>query len=423
MATTMMRRNAAWALLLVTANCGLLDVSDPTAVEDEDVATATGADYLRRDAITRLFTALGEAVITTGNLSDELLGRDLGLDQRKLNATGGYGAYTMWKEAHRAATLAIPQLLKSGAPGARRPYVGEMFAVRGYATLGLGEGFCPGAPLHEIIDFQPVYGPPLSTDEMFERALADFDSAGAYAADSVRILNLARIGRGRALLGLGRFAEAAEAVNLVPTAYTWNAEFASSQWNYLGLLWKFNQLISVGNREGDNGMDFVEANDPRLRIRAFTTIRETTFYKSDKVANESAPIVIANGVEARLIEAEAALQSNNANWLTILNDLRTSQVTPAMAPLADPGSDATRTNMVFRERAFWLFLTAHRLGDMRRLVSRYGRASEDVFPTGPFYRNGFKDSPDGTYETATSMQFPAALETPYSSAVSGCTDR
>lgn len=39
-------------------------------------------------------------------------------------------------------------------------------------------------------------------------------------------------------------------------------------------------------------------------------------------------------------------------------------------------------NLLFRERAFSLFLTAHRVGDLRRLVRQYGRGAESVFPSG-----------------------------------------
>jgi hypothetical protein len=58
-----------------------------------------------------------------------------------------------------------------------------------------------------------------------------------------------------------------------------------------------------------------------------------------------------------------------------------------MAPLADPGSFDARVDLLFRERAFWLFGTGHRHGDLRRLVRQYGRNANDVFPTGP-YRSG-----------------------------------
>ena len=44
--------------------------------------------------------------------------------------------------------------------------------------------------------------------------------------------------------------------------------------------------------------------------------------------------------------------------------------------------------MLFRERAFWMYMTAHRLGDMRRLIRQYGRGAETVFPTGNYFKGG-----------------------------------
>lgn len=43
---------------------------------------------------------------------------------------------------------------------------------------------------------------------------------------------------------------------------------------------------------------------------------------------------------------------------------------------------------MFAERANWLFLTGHRLGDLRRLVWQYGRAQGDVYPVGPYHKSG-----------------------------------
>ena len=40
------------------------------------------------------------------------------------------------------------------------------------------------------------------------------------------------------------------------------------------------------------------------------------------------------------------------------------------------------------ERAFWFWGTSHRLGDLRRLIRQYGRATESVFPTGPYFAGG-----------------------------------
>ena len=45
---------------------------------------------------------------------------------------------------------------------------------------------------------------------------------------------------------------------------------------------------------------------------------------------------------------------------------------------------AARVDMLFRERAFWLFATGHRMGDMRRLLRQYGRSHDNVYPIGPY---------------------------------------
>ena len=106
------------------------------------------------------------------------------------------------------------------------------------------------------------------------------------------------------------------------------------------------------------------------------------------------PTVLANGTEARLIEAEATLRAGDAaTWLSTLNGLRATQISPALAPLVDPGTANARIDLQFRERAFWLFATGHRLGDLRRLVRQYGRPTETVFPTGA-YRAGRVCGPD-----------------------------
>ena len=56
--------------------------------------------------------------------------------------------------------------------------------------------------------------------------------------------------------------------------------------------------------------------------------------------------------------------------------------------MTDPGTATGRVDLHFRERAFWFYLTAHRLGDLRRLVRQYGRAIESVYPTGAYHKQG-----------------------------------
>ena len=43
---------------------------------------------------------------------------------------------------------------------------------------------------------------------------------------------------------------------------------------------------------------------------------------------------------------------------------------------------------MFSERAFWLYTTGHRLGDLRREIRQYGKTESQVFPTGSFFKGG-----------------------------------
>lgn len=88
-----------------------------------------------------------------------------------------------------------------------------------------------------------------------------------------------------------------------------------------------------------------------------------------------------------MIEAEAQLKAGQpAAAIATLNAARTTVT--GLAPLTDPGTEAGRVDLLFRERAFWLFSTGHRTGDLRRLVRQYGRAANTVFPTGAWHKGG-----------------------------------
>jgi hypothetical protein len=120
--------------------------------------------------------------------------------------------------------------------------------------------------------------------------------------------------------------------------------------------------------------------------------------------------ILADGVEAELIKAEAQLRAGNVSgFLATLNALRANSAvltargyTGSLAGLTDPGSEVGRQDLMFRERAYWLFLTAHRVGDMRRLIRQYGRGAETVFPTGAYSSNGRTS----IYGTDTSFPIP-----------------
>ncbi|HET9275880.1 MAG TPA: hypothetical protein VFN96_07415, partial [Gemmatimonadales bacterium] len=244
----------------------------------------------------------------------------------------------------------------------------------------------------------------LTTTQLFDEAIKRFDSLVVYPGTNNTIRRAALVGKARALLNLDQAAAAGALVDSLPANWTYlttHTVALGRQQNGIFVFINQNERWSVANVDGGNGLDFRGGSDPRVPWHRFGTDvgfdATTPQYDQGKYASETASVVISGGVEARLIAAEAALQAgDNPTWLGILNALRADPTLvpstfpagfppafPALGALADPGSATAREDLMFRELAFWLYLTGHRLGDLRRLVRQYGRigtAAGGVFP-------------------------------------------
>jgi starch-binding outer membrane protein, SusD/RagB family len=383
----------ALAALLAAGACGdVLSVESPDVVQPPQLNNPAGADALTNGALAAIYSPFITHVYYSGIFSDEFMFPTIfttfaDVDFRTQSVTYTEYGPTGMHQPRTQAQMAI-EARRKYAPNPRSK-IGQLFGIRGFAELYLGETSCNGTPLTEVVDLKPVWGGPLTSDSMLKRSVADFDSALVYAADSVRITNYLRVARGRALVDLGRFAEAAASVAPVPTSYVFNAEITSAVGGQSNTVWSINNTkgITVSNREGINGLDFVTANDPRVPTTplGLGSDGQTQSFLFAKYTSLTSPIPMATGLEARLIEAEAALKAGDVSgWLAKLNDLRATAISPAMAPLTDPGTANSRVDLTFRERAFWLFGTGHRMGDLRRLLRQYGRTVTQTWPTGPY---------------------------------------
>jgi hypothetical protein len=266
----------------------------------------------------------------------------------------------------------------------------------GYSYLLFAETFCSGVPFSTTdLNGQLTFGSAIPTAAELDSATNRFNSAmtEATAAGSSVQQNLARIGLGRTLLAKGDFAGAAAAVSAVPTSFEYDVEYSpntSGQYNGIYQNITAEHRSSAATNEGVNGLNFFKRGpkgtntiDPRVVVDSIavgTDVNKSPVYEPGKYANLDSPVVLASGVEARLIEAEAALSKGTSNgYLTTLNSLRASA---GLAPLVDPLTPTARVRQFFSERAFWLYLTGHRLGDLRRMVRVYGLPQDQVFPTG-----------------------------------------
>ena len=151
---------------------------------------------------------------------------------------------------------------------------------------------------------------------MFQEAITRLDEAIATPGGSQDRENLARVLEGRALLNLADYSGAAAMVASVPTAFVYEIEHSSnslSQQNGLFTLSTIRRQWSIADNKGQNGLPFRSANDPRVPWDRTPGLNgqddQTPYFNQLKYPDDAASVVMASGVEARLIEAEAALQS------------------------------------------------------------------------------------------------------------------
>ena len=451
--TRTLRTALAAALIIATlpvVSCSretLLGVSQPDLINPGDLNSADGAEGLRIGAIRnfKLMTALDESSWFYGGLlvdewksADTFTQRDE-TDQR--NVTEQNTLVTVaYRDIHRARVQANQAILslRKYKPTAKAS-IAEMWFVKGYSELQSASDFCNGQPFADLSSGTPDLGTPVSTADAFKLALASFDSSLATITGtdttSLRVKYSALVGRGRALLALGRAADAGAAVAGIPRTFSFNLTWPGSQGKEDNLIWGLNisarrytvqdSADSQGGRI-PNAMPFVSAKDPRVptsRPRPFGFDGSTPFDAQAVFGEFNSPVPVANWVDAQLILAESQIAAGSPAWLATLNDMRTGPTNigtitiSGMAPLTDPGSKPAQLSLLFRERAFWTFARGQRLGDLRRQIATYGFTAAQVFPG----EGGINPRKNSAYGPDLNLPVPQAERNNLK--FGGCTDR
>jgi hypothetical protein len=418
----------------------LLQAKDPDPIDPAAVQNADGAVGLYNGALGRLRAATAAtdsslqepSWLFSGLLADEwstssTFVQNDELDERsiKLDNSSVRNIFRSLARVRTASDQAIVGLQTYLATD--KVKIAEMYFARGFAEMQMAQDFCNGIPLSDASTTTLVYGQPLPVSEVFNRAVASYDTALTYVsagtdAASIDIARASRIGKARALLGLGKVAEAAALVTttLAPTSYSYDITFSTTGGS--NAIWgqgASQRRYTVGDSvEGNarnllvkNAIPFFSLQDPRLPVKYTVTVnakdatkRDTTksqdgftFSRTTTLYGQLTSISLVNGIDARLIEAEAKLVANDfVGMTTILNALRAAppkvgevQATAAqLPPLVAPTTRAAAITQYFREKALWTFSRGQRLGDMRRLVRDYQLPPDQVFPMGTHYRGG-----------------------------------
>jgi starch-binding outer membrane protein, SusD/RagB family len=411
----------------------LLDAKDPDLILPGNVQNAQGAQALYIGAIGRLRTS---TVSTSGLQEPEFLFSGLLADEWSTSSTfvqndevderniklNNSSVRDQFRELQRVRTAANQAIagLNEFLP-AEKAKIAEMYFARAFAEAQLAQDFCNGIPLSNGAGEEPELGMPLTVAEVFAKAIASYDSALAFAsgtdAASIDITRAARVGKARALLGIDKVAEAAALVSVanVPTSYSYDATQSTSGgsnaiWGQAASSRRYTVSDSLeGNARNilvKNVIPFFSAKDPRLPVKyTISSKGDTTksqdgftFSRTTTLWGQVTAVPLVSGLDARLIEAEAAMRNNDyPGMIQILNTLRSAGLkigeiqlkTTDLPPLLVPATAAQAEAVYFREKAFWTFSRGQRLGDLRRLIRFYpGHTPENTFPVGEHYRGG-----------------------------------
>lgn len=343
--------------------------------------TPANAPLLVNGAISDFECAYVRYVTGSALLGDELINAfantsSYDYDRRTTNLTSPYaggcggaqlpGIYTAVSTARGTADVAYEQL--SGWTDAevqnRARLMATVATYAGYSLLLLGEGFCSAAI---------NVGPELTPAQVFAEALIRFDRAiaDATAASDATMLNMARLGRARALLNTGQLAEAATAAESIPATFVVNTSMDAANVRRQNVIFVhlFQSLwSSVDPSFRELTLDGVP--DPRVVVMSAGrtgTGTNVEVWQTTKYPAVTTPVPVARYAEAQLIIAEARASAGDlAGAAAAINAARNSGRTGMPQYDATGQTAAQVRDQIIEERRRELFLEGRRFWDVQR---------------------------------------------------------
>ncbi len=382
--------------LVATVACNdMLRVDDPVNLTPDDLQG--GATALTVNGVRGAFQSMFDYyVMHTAILTDEMILAGTfpyraEMDARSItsNNEGLLGdLYTPLSTARFMADTAIAILDAAAGGGGdeteRLKGIALSKYYAAYTRMLLAEAFCKSAING---------GQGLTSDERMADALAAFQDAGtaAQAAGDAELVAASKLGEARANLWLGQYPAAASAAGAVPNTLSFKAFYSTASVAQKNKIVRLTYAIDEARRftVGDGSLDFTGHEkwayfDEWETLGLLQKRPDLTSFNAAvpvvlqlKYPTADAPIVMASGAEARLIEAEVKLRgSDPGGAAAIVNDLRSSHW--GLGAISFSGDLATDLPVMARERARELWLTGERLPTLRR----YLEDGVDLFPGG-----------------------------------------
>ena len=370
------------ALFFLTAGCSdLFDIKNPGSILDVDLNDAELIDVLITGLSSDVSDFVDNNAFDTGRLSDEVAGSgsyaDTGYfrtgiaEQDQVN--------TVWEQAHEARWMAelhrerIEGLLEPAAYSSS-PFIARAYIFEGLAHRALGENYC------QVVYSEPnssEYGGLMPRTVSFDKAAAAFTSALSYGDE---FDTAAHAGLASTYASLGQWTQAVAEARQVPDDFVfWTWYDINDDANIIfDETWDRPEMSAWGSYAGS-----FEPSDPRAPVNKCDITGTcshdtgadgvTIQWRQDKYLDEDDDIVSMSGMEARLIEAEAALRDGNlGEFTTQINRVRAFyDLDPITQPasvgaLEYPNAYDDGWSILDGERHLTLWLEGRRLWDLHR---------------------------------------------------------
>lgn len=408
----------AAAVLLALGCDGLLDVPDPGIVTPDENAGPSAVETKTVGVVGTGIEAVDDYVMYSALFTDEMISAGTfptrrEVDERDIetaNITVNQEVYEPLQTARSLAdkrALEFTEALDDPEFADVQPLVREGIAIAtwwsAHTRVLLGELYC-----QSVVEG----GAPLDPDDRMEEALELFRQAeiAAAGADLDAYVNAALVGQARALLWLRRFDEAEVVAGEVPRSFRLLAEHSGNDptqgnelfqvtWGSATAGTNIRWTVGAGDEPDRAFESFAEFDefvslgivDPDSPLRGAAQNDQIEVNLQLIYDGEASPVVLASGIEAQLIRAEAALRDGRTGDAEgLINDLRTDWPTrftlqrrpvpdASLDPISLSGNLDDDLRRIASERARELWLTGDRQATLRRILED----GIDLYPAKP----------------------------------------
>lgn len=404
-----------WLFLLTLcctiSSCSLSNITDITPetqgelIDHKVIESYEGARYVYIGTIVNFMEYLAREAMAVARFTDELsLLPQYNIDSYDGRSSGDLGVQFGYLEsrapyekaqATRVQAEQAIQLLNKYGNESSNNMKAHLYAMLGFVHIMLADNYCSGIPLSRSSwggEFSPTSG--LPTDSLYQRAVTLFDVGLNLNPDSSAVKAMLLVGKARALTHLGLYHLAAQTAELVSPSDSAYLTYMGSR-SLDGVIKPSlvahitPERYTIKNNKGLNGLEWISDHPSQqdMRVRAITDATGNFMVPLRPYSfSNNVNLVIAGWAEAELIKAEYYLSINDVEkWLSSINNVRrmyTSYSGATLPDITDPATYESRVDLLFKERAFTTFMSARRLGDLRRLIRQYDRLPQEVFPVG-----------------------------------------